>query len=130
MAHLTATATVDEVCETLERDGYAIVEGVLSAEEVAAKKADLLRILESTRTGRNDFEGFDTRRIYALFAKTPRVRRAGDAPAGAGRARPCAGAVPAERAAGHPDRRRARRRRTCTATTASTRWRGRTSSSW
>ena len=77
MAHLTATATVDEVCETLERDGYAIVEGVLSAEEVAAKKADLLRILESTRTGRNDFEGFDTRRIYALFAKT----RAFDEPA-------------------------------------------------
>jgi ectoine hydroxylase-related dioxygenase (phytanoyl-CoA dioxygenase family) len=70
MPHLNAGSTVDDVCAVLERDGYAIAERVLSAEETAARKSDLLRVLESTRTGRNDFEGFDTRRIYALFAKT------------------------------------------------------------
>jgi hypothetical protein len=31
--------------------------------------ADLVRVLCSTRTGRNPCERFSTRRIYALFAK-------------------------------------------------------------
>lgn len=70
MARVTAIPSVDEVVATLERDGYAIVEGVLSVDEVEAKKAELLRLLERTKQGRNDFEGFETKRIYALFAKT------------------------------------------------------------
>jgi ectoine hydroxylase-related dioxygenase (phytanoyl-CoA dioxygenase family) len=37
---------------------------------VTRKKADLQRILATVPTGRNDFEGFSTQRIYALFAKT------------------------------------------------------------
>ena len=37
---------------------------------VAAAKADLQRVLADTSTGRNAFEGFSTRRVYALFAKT------------------------------------------------------------
>jgi len=77
MVSLTAATSVDEVMATLERDGYAIVERFLSPEETRAKRAELTRILESTPTGRNDFEGFSTRRIYALFAKT----RAFDEPA-------------------------------------------------
>lgn len=63
-------ATVDDVLLGLEEDGYALVEDVLSAEEVAATRADLKRILDATPLGRNDFEGHRTRRIYALFAKT------------------------------------------------------------
>ena len=63
-------ATVDEVCSALERDGYAVVERYLSADDVAAKRRDLERVLRSVPTGRNDFEGFQTQRIYALFAKT------------------------------------------------------------
>jgi ectoine hydroxylase-related dioxygenase (phytanoyl-CoA dioxygenase family) len=77
MVTLTAAAGVDAVTATLDRDGYAIVEGILSPEEARAKRSELTRILESTPTGRNDFEGFATRRIYALFAKT----RAFDEPA-------------------------------------------------
>jgi ectoine hydroxylase-related dioxygenase (phytanoyl-CoA dioxygenase family) len=77
MVSLAATAGVDEVVAALEAEGYAIVEGILSPEETRAKRAELTRILESTPTGRNNFEGFSTRRIYALFAKT----RAFDGPA-------------------------------------------------
>jgi ectoine hydroxylase-related dioxygenase (phytanoyl-CoA dioxygenase family) len=61
---------VDEVVEQLERDGYSIVERYLSADDVATKKADLSRVLATLPKGRNDFEGFSTQRIYALFAKT------------------------------------------------------------
>ena len=70
MKTMKSEATVDQVVETLERDGFAIVERYLRPEDVRAKREDLGRVLRSTPTGRNDFEGFETRRIYALFAKT------------------------------------------------------------
>jgi ectoine hydroxylase-related dioxygenase (phytanoyl-CoA dioxygenase family) len=43
---------------------------VLDAGEVAAIRDELTSIVESVPTGRNAFEGFSTRRIYAIFAKT------------------------------------------------------------
>lgn len=70
MPNLPASATVEEVTAQLERDGYVIVEGILRPYEVAAKKSALNQLLQQTRKGRNDFEGFETQRIYALFAKT------------------------------------------------------------
>ena len=63
-------ATSDVVADALGADGYAIVEGVLSPSEVASARHDLARVLAETPTGRNDFEGFSTQRVYALFAKT------------------------------------------------------------
>jgi ectoine hydroxylase-related dioxygenase (phytanoyl-CoA dioxygenase family) len=63
---------VEPIVDALERDGYVIVEGVLDREIVDATKDELETVLESTPTGRNDFEGFGTRRIYRLFAKTRR----------------------------------------------------------
>jgi ectoine hydroxylase-related dioxygenase (phytanoyl-CoA dioxygenase family) len=71
MSHLhAASATVDDVCARLDRDGFAIIEGMLNPEELAATRADLERLVNTTPEGRNDFEGFDTRRVYAPFAKT------------------------------------------------------------
>ncbi len=63
-------ATPDAVADGLHADGYVIVEGVLAPSEVARARDDLVRILAETPTGRNDFEGFSTQRVYALFAKT------------------------------------------------------------
>jgi ectoine hydroxylase-related dioxygenase (phytanoyl-CoA dioxygenase family) len=63
-------ATVSDVLDGLDQDGYALVEDVLSPDVVAETRADLTRVLAETPTGRNDFEGHKTRRIYALFAKT------------------------------------------------------------
>jgi ectoine hydroxylase-related dioxygenase (phytanoyl-CoA dioxygenase family) len=74
---LARDATVDEVVEALEREGYAVVERLLDTEEAAAVRAGLQEVLDATPKGRNDFEGFKTKRIYALFAKT----RAFDGPA-------------------------------------------------
>lgn len=69
--------SVDPLVAALDRDGYAVVEGALDADEVAAARAELAAILESTPSGRDNFEGRKTRRVYALFAKT----RAFDHPA-------------------------------------------------
>ena len=72
-----ATATAEPVAAAMAADGYCIVEGVLSAAEVAEARASLVDVLAATPTGRNSFEGFATQRVHALFAKT----RAFDAPA-------------------------------------------------
>jgi len=50
--------------------GFAVVERVLDGAQVASIKADLERVLADVPRGRNEFEGFNTRRIYNLFAKT------------------------------------------------------------
>jgi ectoine hydroxylase-related dioxygenase (phytanoyl-CoA dioxygenase family) len=61
---------LEPIVEALDRDGYALVRNVVDPETTAAIKAELLGILAATPTGRNDFEGFSTKRIYRLFGKT------------------------------------------------------------
>jgi ectoine hydroxylase-related dioxygenase (phytanoyl-CoA dioxygenase family) len=61
---------LDRLLAEVGEDGYAVVEGFLSCEQVETARADLARILETTPFGRNDFEGHQTRRVYALFKKT------------------------------------------------------------
>lgn len=54
------------------RDGYVIVENVLNEGELVALRAALApHLAERGKTGRNDFEGFSTNRVYALLAKSP-----------------------------------------------------------
>ena len=62
--------TVDAVVDAIEREGWALVENVMPPDAVAAARADLTRILETTPFGRGEFEGFKTRRVYGLFGKT------------------------------------------------------------
>ena len=62
-------ASVDRVVDALDRDGCVVVERFISDDKVAALKEELEPHRQQTPLGRNDFEGFDTRRIYALFAK-------------------------------------------------------------
>jgi ectoine hydroxylase-related dioxygenase (phytanoyl-CoA dioxygenase family) len=59
-----------DVVERLDEHGYAIVEQVLDSADTARIAAELRRLLDAVPTGRNFFEGFRTRRLYALFAKT------------------------------------------------------------
>jgi ectoine hydroxylase-related dioxygenase (phytanoyl-CoA dioxygenase family) len=61
---------VDEVLAALDEQGCAVVEGLLPPDEVATLRAELERLLTSTPTGRNDFEGFRTQRVYNLYGKS------------------------------------------------------------
>jgi ectoine hydroxylase-related dioxygenase (phytanoyl-CoA dioxygenase family) len=63
-------ATPIDITRGLAEDGYVIVEGALDADSVLTARAELSRVLADTPTGRNAFEGFATRRVYALFKKT------------------------------------------------------------
>lgn len=61
---------VDEVVGAVEGLGFAVVEGLLDDGEVGAKREELGRLAALTPLGRNDFEGFSTHRVYALFGKS------------------------------------------------------------
>jgi ectoine hydroxylase-related dioxygenase (phytanoyl-CoA dioxygenase family) len=54
-----------------DRRGFVIFERVLPAEKVAAIRAALAPHLGQDLKGRNDFEGLNTNRVYALLAKSP-----------------------------------------------------------
>jgi hypothetical protein len=57
--------------EEFDSNGYLIFERVLSQDRVAGIRAALALYLERDLTGRNDFEGLKTNRVYALLAKSP-----------------------------------------------------------
>lgn len=52
----------------LQCDGYVILEGVLDAQQLQSIKADIVPRL--SQTGRNNFEGHKTQRLYAVLEKT------------------------------------------------------------
>ncbi|HUY21465.1 MAG TPA: phytanoyl-CoA dioxygenase family protein [Acidimicrobiales bacterium] len=66
----SSAPTVDDVVAALDRDGYAVVEGLLAEPELGETRVELQRVLRGVPGGRNPFEGARTRRAYALFAKT------------------------------------------------------------
>ena len=69
-AAVRTEASVDRVVDALDHEGWAVVEHMMSPDAVARARADFAEILESTPLGRDNFEGRNTRRVYALFAKT------------------------------------------------------------
>ncbi len=64
------TSEVDRIVARLEDEGYATIPGAIDTDQVGWARADLEAELGRTPTGRDDFEGRGTRRVYALFAKT------------------------------------------------------------
>ncbi len=75
-----ATSTGRDVARRLIDDGYVIVTGMMTPDDVRIARADLDRVLAATPTGRNAFEGRATQRVYALFAKTRTFDRAATHP--------------------------------------------------
>jgi ectoine hydroxylase-related dioxygenase (phytanoyl-CoA dioxygenase family) len=67
---LPSTATVDEVCEVIMRDGGVIVEDMLSSEVLDGFMKDVSPYLAQTPFGEEIFTGSLTRRTSALMAKS------------------------------------------------------------
>lgn len=60
---------VDRLMESVERDGYVVIENLISTDCAAKIKEDLIPRFEH-ESGRNNFEGFKTQRLYAFFEKS------------------------------------------------------------
>ncbi len=65
-----------EVAARVERDGYVVLTGVLDGEHCRALVEEVDRVEREFGIlfGKNDFEGFRTRRIFNLIARGPRFR--------------------------------------------------------
>jgi len=57
--------------DEFDHRGFLIFEHVLPPDRVTEIRTALAPFLERDLTGRNDFEGFKTNRVYALLAKSP-----------------------------------------------------------
>src|SRR3981189_3413163 len=57
--------------EQFDSSGFLLLQRVLSPDHVAEIRTALAPYLERDLTGRNDFEGLKTNRVYALLAKSP-----------------------------------------------------------
>jgi ectoine hydroxylase-related dioxygenase (phytanoyl-CoA dioxygenase family) len=67
--------------ENLRAQGYVVLPGLLSSAQIDRIKTALARYLGRTLFGRNDFEGFNTERVYALLAKAPVIAELVEHPA-------------------------------------------------
>jgi hypothetical protein len=79
----TAGATVDpEVVDRdlaiLGRHGFVVLDGLLGPDDLAAVRRAVPPLLDAT--GRNDFEGARTQRVYSVLSKTRAVDRLVDHP--------------------------------------------------
>ncbi|ALG13432.1 phytanoyl-CoA dioxygenase family protein [Kibdelosporangium phytohabitans] len=63
-----AAVAADADLAALGRDGYVILENLLSPDECAQIRAEVTPLLD--KTGRNDFEGERTQRVYSVLNKT------------------------------------------------------------
>ena len=69
--HADPHAPTETLGARLDQDGFLLFPGLLGAGDLAAIRAQLDPVLEATPRGRNDFEGFTTKRVYALLAHAP-----------------------------------------------------------
>ncbi|MEM9616970.1 MAG: phytanoyl-CoA dioxygenase family protein [Pseudomonadota bacterium] len=66
-----AGRTFDDWREQFDRDGYIVFENVLTADQLTSVREALAPYLEKDITGRNEFEGHKSNRIYAMLGKSP-----------------------------------------------------------
>ena len=59
---------VERLLSEIQRNGYVIIPELLPRQTMTELKAEVLPLL--THDGRNEFEGFKTRRIYSVIEKT------------------------------------------------------------
>jgi ectoine hydroxylase-related dioxygenase (phytanoyl-CoA dioxygenase family) len=71
---LSADAPTEDILEIIHRDGALILTDVISDDDLAALKTELVPYMEATPVGADDFTGRATTRTGALVARSPRTR--------------------------------------------------------
>jgi len=71
LKHSSPDTPLPELLQQLDTDGYVIIPSLLPPGQVKAIRDALAPYLQRKLMGRNDFEGYDSERVYALLAKSP-----------------------------------------------------------
>ena len=72
--HRTVNDPESEILTILERDGGVIIDEVLDSGAIVQIREELTPYLEVSKSGSNEFSGFQTKRIGALMARSPMCR--------------------------------------------------------
>ena len=70
LKYLKSTASTNQIIEILQADAGVIIEDVLSQDMLARIKSELAPYLATDAFGRDEFTGFQTKRIGALIARS------------------------------------------------------------
>lgn len=77
---MSETPSADELLETYHEQGFVVLRDVLDANEVAALRDALQPYLDLEWSGRNDFEGERTQRVYSLVGRGAVFERTAEHP--------------------------------------------------
>jgi ectoine hydroxylase-related dioxygenase (phytanoyl-CoA dioxygenase family) len=71
LKHTPINTPLPELLAQMDEDGYVILPSLLPPSQVKAIRNALAPHLQRKLLGRNDFEGYESERVYALLAKSP-----------------------------------------------------------
>ena len=64
---------IGQQIKAIREQGFSIMEGLLSEKELSKIRGELTPYLQRDKLGRNNFEGYQTERVYELLNKAPRI---------------------------------------------------------
>ncbi len=71
IVHLTADTPPEKAYEILQRDGCVVIDGLMSADALAGIQQEMNPFMEAAPKGADEFDGFQTRRVGTLVARSP-----------------------------------------------------------
>jgi len=74
LTHVQPDVSPGAIVDLLQHDGGLIVDEVVSADHLSKIRAELEPYVEATKAGREEFAGYETRRVGALMAHSPACR--------------------------------------------------------
>ena len=69
--HLPADSAKEKISEIIDRDGAVIIDNVLDRATINAINSEISPYLEAAEKGSDDFDGYQTKRIGGLVARSP-----------------------------------------------------------
>ena len=72
--HVNLDTDIDKILEIIDRDAAVVIDNVLSAKDLDEIQNDLKPYLKNDIEGDNEFTGFQTKRVGALMARSPKCR--------------------------------------------------------
>jgi len=72
--HLSRDSSSKSIAEALERDGCVVLDNVLDRSEIDQVARDMAPYMEAAPKGKDEFDGFETRRAGTLIARSAKAR--------------------------------------------------------
>ena len=71
IVHLPAHTSIEDANEALERDGCVVIDGLMAPETIGAIRGEMTPWLDAVPTGKDEFDGHQTRRVGTLVGRSP-----------------------------------------------------------